>query len=478
VAVSVSLKMTDIALFAALKPIMTNVFVINVFHYLTEKNTMNKQMILEKSIKFPHVFRLLPIVAGKPTDPGTWAAYQHDEVTIFWINTSHIEAQKYYNQQLRFKEESSMAKALTVQEDKQVKSLIASNIQAIKSVLPKHATPERIARIAYTALITNPTLARCTQLSLMNCIIQSSILGLEIGGPLGHAVLIPFKNNRIGQYEATLVIQYQGLIALAHNTGNVKSVTAHPVFENDQFRYNYGLNPDLAHVPCREVNPGELIHAYAIIQYTNGGHDFEVIGAKVASEAMGRSAAKFQKDSPWNKKEDIPAMWVKTAIRRLMNRVPKSAEIRKSMDVETVSGQDMNHIIDIKMDDFPPINMGATQISPTTSAQKTGDKQSPEQSQEQNTQQQGTKQQNSDPEPNSGGNQTQQSPEQGKADEIPENLSKEVMQVVTICETFPDEYKEACGKLGFGEVKPHVLKTEDAVKVYKKVNELLDSVDA
>jgi len=313
---------------------------------------LDKELILKKSTAFPHVFKLLPITDGKPNEPGTWGAYPFDSVMIFWINSSHTEATKYYSEYLKNKEQRKMTKALTVQEDKQIKNLIASNMKAIKSVLPKHLTPERAMRIAYTALVKNPTLARCSQISLMNAIIESSILGLELGGPLSQATLIPFKNNKSGQYEATLVIEYKGLIMLANNTGNVKEISAHPVFANDDFRFNYGLNPDLYHLPSQDINPGDLVNAYAIIKYVNGGMDFEVIGEKVAMEAKDRSAAKFKKDSPWNKKEDEPAMWVKTAIRRLMNRVPKSADIRNQMDIENKTGQEMNHIIDIDLDDF------------------------------------------------------------------------------------------------------------------------------
>lgn len=324
---------------------------------------MEKDIVIDKAIKFPHVFKVLPIVDGKPTEPGTWSAYPHDNVTIFWINSSHTEALKYYSELIKFQEESRMSKALTVQEESTIKNMIASNIKAIKSVLPKHLTPERMMRIAFTSLTKNPTLGRCTQISLMNAIIEASILGLEVGGPLRQAALIPFKNNRLKDsqgnpaYEATLVVEYPGLITLAKNTGNVKNVTAHPVFEGDQFKYNYGLMPDLQHIPFSGANPGKLTHAYAIVYYMDGGVDFEVIGEKVAIDAKNRSAARFQKDSPWNKPEDQPAMWVKTAIRRLMNRVPKSAEIVQKMDAENRSGQDMDHIVDISLDDFQSVNV-------------------------------------------------------------------------------------------------------------------------
>ena len=404
---------------------------------------MDKELILQKSTAFPHVFRLLPITEGKPIEPGTWGAYPFDSIMILWINSSHTEAIKYYSEYFKNKEQQKMSKELTIQEDNQIKNMLKCNIQAIKSVLPKHLTPERAMRIAYTSLVKNPMLARCSQVSLMNAIIESSMLGLELGGPLGQASLIPFKNGKTGGYEATLVVEYKGMITLANNTGNVKEISAHPVFEKDEFRFNYGLNPDLYHIPSQNIDPGDITHAYAIIKYVNGGIDFEVIGKKTAMEAKDRSAAKFKKDSPWNKKEDEPAMWVKTAIRRLMNRVPKSADIRQKMDAEERSGQEMNHIIDISLDDFHAVKI-PDQIEEKKEPVKKAEKK---------------------PEPEM---ETKPEPEPAK------ELSKEVRQALALCRQFPAEFNQACAEL---KINFSVNDFDDqiAIKVCKMVGQILDS---
>ncbi len=60
--------------------------------------------------------------------------------------------------------------------------------------------------------------------------------------------------------------------------------------------------------------------------------------------------------------ENVPSMWVKTAIRRIMKRVPKSAE-QRFIQVDGMSGSNMNHlktnseIIDISAEDFYSINL-------------------------------------------------------------------------------------------------------------------------
>ena len=239
-----------------------------------------------------------------------------------------------------------MTKELTVQQQNTIQQLLVDNIKAIKSVLPKHLTPERMCRIAYTAIARTPRLAECTQHSLLNAILEASMLGLEIGGPLGLAHLIPF-----GQ-EAQLIIGYQGFMDLAYRSDRVINFSAHPVYEKDTFDYAYGLNPKLFHVPSREDDVGKLVFAYAVAQFKNGGFDFEVVDKRIAMAAKARSAAKHEKDSPWNT-EDEWAMWVKTAIRRLAKRIPQSPELQTAANLddraEAGISQDINIIdIDVK----------------------------------------------------------------------------------------------------------------------------------
>jgi len=408
---------------------------------------MRKEHIIEKSIAFPQAFKILPIVNGRPEERGTWAAYPNDESTIFWIDTSHTEAQKFYFEQLKNEEMYKMSKELTVTEDRTIKSMIAENMKAIKSILPKHITPERFARIAYTAIVSKPALARCTQLSLINAIIESSILGLEIGGAMHEASLIPFKNGTTNTHEATLIIEFSGLIKLAKNTGEVKNISAHPVFENDQFRYNYGINQDLVHVPT-EGEKGELKNAYCIIWYINGGVDFEVVGPYEAEAAKNKSAAKYKKDSPWNQKENIPAMWVKTAIRRIMKRVPKAAE-QRFIQVDGMSGSDMGHlkdnagIVNITVDDFHSISI------------------------DDEKKQTGKSKANQDDSAETAEN---------KPVAEPSELPKEVKQAIYLAAQFPEIFAQAIQYLRIDKsISVEKYEPKTAAAVCQKISELVDS---
>jgi recombination protein RecT len=379
---------------------------------------MNKYTLLQKVKDWPQAFQILPISDQKPD--GTWAAYPLDNVVQFWVNSSHPEAINFYKIQIKINREYEMNKALTVQEEKNIGTLLSNNMKAIQSILPQHLTPEKAARLLYGLLVKNPALGRCTQPSIMNCFLEASALGLEIGGALHHASLIPFNNRRAGTSEAALVVEYNGKIMLAQNTGNVKNVSAHAVYEKDDFRYVLGLRPDIHHIPCDLQEPGPLTHAYAVINYTNGGQDFEVINEKVAMEAKGRSAAKFKKDSPWNQKDLEYQQWKKTAIHRLMNRVPKSAE--KIVTAPMDGGNVPNHVIDIKLDD-----LGSVQI-PETTAQPTHEPEQKKQiSNDVNNQEQ-----------------TQDQTAGELIDDTKKKVEKEKLQAITMCELDPGAWAEAC----------------------------------
>ena len=236
-----------------------------------------------------------------------------------------------------------MTNNLPAEKKQEVYSMLTKNMASVKNVLPKHVTAERMLRIAYQAIVQNPTLAECSQISLMNALIESSQLGLEIGGPLGHAYLIPFKGK------ATLVVGYKGFMDLAYRSGRVSNFSAQPVYEKDHFLYSYGLEPKLEHVPSDEEDPGDLKAAYAIVHFKGGGFDFEVVTKRDAKTTKRRSPGAKKPDSPWNT-EDEWTMWVKTAIRKLAKRTPLSPEIQRAAALDEYADAGMNqnitHVID------------------------------------------------------------------------------------------------------------------------------------
>lgn len=184
--------------------------------------------------------------------------------------------------------------------------------------LPKYMTPERMLRVAVTALKNNPRLLECTEGSLINSVTQAAELGLEVNSPLGYAYLVPYKD------QCTLQIGYRGFINLAHRSGRVSSMAAEVVYENDTFSIELGTNRRLIHRPFLNGDRGKKLGAYATVNFRDGTTDFEYMAADEIAAIKARSAGARQKGGPWDTDEN--EMWRKTPIRRLAKRVPMTAD--------------------------------------------------------------------------------------------------------------------------------------------------------
>lgn len=209
--------------------------------------------------------------------------------------------------------------------------------EAIAKALPRHLTPDRMCRIAVTAIRTTPGLAECTQASFVSAIMACSVLGLEPNTPLGQAYLIPFNNRRKGVKEVQLIIGYQGEMDLVRRSGQVASIQAFPVFKGDEFSYQLGLRPDVRHVPCdvadRE-NPANLTHVYAVVKLKDTGADpiFVVLTRQQVEASRMRGASGHKIATPWD--TDYVAMALKTAVRAVFRWAPRSAEMAVASAVE------------------------------------------------------------------------------------------------------------------------------------------------
>lgn len=184
--------------------------------------------------------------------------------------------------------------------------------------LPKYMTPERMLRVAVTALKNNPRLLECTEGSLINSVTQAAELGLEVNSPLGYAYLVPYKD------QCTLQIGYRGFINLAHRSGRVSSMAAEVVYEHDTFSIELGTNRQLIHRPFLNGDRGKKLGAYATVNFRDGTTDFEYMTADDIALIRKRSRGADRADTPWNTDEN--EMWRKTPIRRLAKRVPMTAD--------------------------------------------------------------------------------------------------------------------------------------------------------
>ena len=174
----------------------------------------------------------------------------------------------------------------------QIKSLIEQNKGEIAKLVPRHLNPDRMMKVAQQAATTTPALLECYVPTFIGAMIQLSQLGLEPNTILGHAYMIPFNNRRANRKDVQVIIGYKGLIELARRSGKVVSLSAHAVYERDEFEFEYGLNEKLRHVPAFGER-GNITFFYAVAHLKDGGHAFEVMTAdevrSIRAKSQGRS---------------------------------------------------------------------------------------------------------------------------------------------------------------------------------------------
>lgn len=223
-----------------------------------------------------------------------------------------------------------------------VAAFFESNKGKLGQMLPQHMTADRFLRVTMNALRTTPKLMDCTVESLFAASLACAQLGLEPNTPLGHVYLIPFANKRKGITEVQVIIGYQGFVKLARQSGEMQTIAAQPVFELDDYGFDY-MNPEQSyHRPYMKGDRGAVIGAWALARFKDGGMAFEFMPRsdidRIRDGSQGyRSAMRFAKpgekpNTPWATSYD--QMAAKTAIRRLAKRLPLSIEMATAIAMD------------------------------------------------------------------------------------------------------------------------------------------------
>jgi len=224
----------------------------------------------------------------------------------------------------------------------QIGQMLEERKSKLAKVLPKHISADRLVRVALLAMARNPDLLLCTQASIAIAVEQAAQYGLEPGGPLGDAYLVPYRNNKLAEkakregrgptHECQLILGYQGMISLARRSGEIAKIESRIVRAVDEFDYQYGDAPYLRHKPAPgdDEERGELVGAYAVATLRDGTKQFEVMTYQQLTKIRDRSRA--SDNGPW--RTDFEEMARKTVVRRLFKYLPKSVDMRTQLDRE------------------------------------------------------------------------------------------------------------------------------------------------
>lgn len=219
------------------------------------------------------------------------------------------------------------------QEDKPktILDVMMQHKESFEMALPKHLDADRLIRLAVTEFRKNPMLKECTPESLLGAVMQAAQVGLEPDA-LGSAYLVPYYNKNKNVKEVQLQIGYKGLIELVRRSGQVTSIVANEVYENDEFDFEYGINEKLYHKPTMDADRGKLKCFYAYARFKDGGHAFTVMSVEQINQIRDKFS-KSQKNGkhfgPWA--DHYESMAKKTVIKQLVKYMPISVEIQNQI---------------------------------------------------------------------------------------------------------------------------------------------------
>lgn len=199
-----------------------------------------------------------------------------------------------------------------------------------QKALPGHIPAERFVRTVQTAVQMNPAIAKAAtsskggMQSLFAACTKAATDGLILDGR--EAALVTFRQKTpSGNYEDR--IQYlpmvAGLMKKARNSGEISSIAAHVVYENDHFEYVLGDDEKIIHTPMLRGDRGAPIAVYAIVRLKDGSVQREVMDRadviRIAKQS--KNERQYDPSSP-----NFGEWWRKTIIRRISKYLPSSSD--------------------------------------------------------------------------------------------------------------------------------------------------------
>ena len=164
---------------------------------------------------------------------------------------------------------------------------------------------EKLARSFAWEINTNDKLKCCSKLSMINAFYKCCEYGLDPASSIGHAWLIPYKGT------VDLQIGYRGWLKLLFNSPLVANVYSYPVYEDDEFYYELGMNPNIKHIPSKEPKELEkLIATYGVVKLKSGEAQIRVCFKDEIEESKAASRGSHKPDSPWRNHYEAMALVV------------------------------------------------------------------------------------------------------------------------------------------------------------------------
>lgn len=204
------------------------------------------------------------------------------------------------------------------------RSTLQSMEKEFAVALPPQIPVGKFVRTVITTVQMNPQLLECDRRSLFATAMKAAQDGLLLDGREAAPVVFRTKNGPMVQYMPMI----GGLLKKLRNSGELLSIAAYTVHENDSFEYELGDEERIVHKPLLNGERGRVIAAYAVARTKDGGIYREVMSLDEIEKVRNVSRAKDA--GPWASWYEEMAR--KTVLRRLMKRLPSSTDIDQMVE--------------------------------------------------------------------------------------------------------------------------------------------------
>lgn len=204
---------------------------------------------------------------------------------------------------------------------------ITNNELALRAEVPEGTDFGRLKRTVQALLLQadrdKSKLSNCTPASIVHAVLRVVHLGLDMDNKEAHIVTY-------GR-EATVMIDYRGLLVMARR-GGVLKVEVDIVRDGDDIDYHRGSDPGetwLRHHPL-PFNSAPIVGAYALFHLEGGTVEFEAMSKDEVDVARSKAA---KGSGAW--KDFYGEMAKKVVLRRGLKRLPMRPDDQKAIAEDT-----------------------------------------------------------------------------------------------------------------------------------------------
>lgn len=230
----------------------------------------------------------------------------------------------------------------------------------LKSVLPSHIDIAKFQRVAMTAIAMDPALLKADRQSLYQSLTKAAMDGLLPDKREGALVIYKTKVKIDGRDEWIEAVQWMpmvaGILKKVRQSGEVASISAHAVYENDEFDYLLGDNEQIHHKPTHG-QPGKIKGAYCIVALKDGFKVRDYMPWWRIEKAKAVAKTKFVWDA-WPDE-----MAIKTVIKHIAKVLPQSTDIEAAFERDDTAQFEATATLLGSRQDAPPAPLTAAMLT-------------------------------------------------------------------------------------------------------------------